>query len=502
MRNLEEETNIFFGRLFDYNTLLLKRSNHQKEAGSYRFTDIIDFYITSHALSIVKSINMKLWGSIGLFQNSRCVLEGIALKRMYEAGDISEDQVDLLQSQAALMEYKYYSRFDEIIDQIVFPEELKKSYDRACVAFYRKLNGKYSEKEVKNILRSNVPFLCDPRINFHSLILKYLGKAPAKAYSIFSQAVHPSDNTAYKNKDFHALTQITYDFLCAEYGNLPSSQGTFNNYIKMCMTSPVPRMQHDIVSEQSTILLGILNVFQGNFGDNYISDSLNTFVRLKHDLLLDCQLGFREQAKVKWKNMLEFLASFYFVCMDPCMTQRLKLITAHGNMKLNQSLDTETDFDSIYTIYKGIYPAGCKKEKFIKSFCGPTGYTINEDGKTLQLAKLVDIFLQRIYGPETEMQQIVKLDYCESQMLSHANGYMWFANSGAWMDIYSIFFAIETGMAIILDMLRNVFNIIRQKDTSGKYHTVVNVLRNGTKKYQTCSKRLLDLLKIPATSIL
>ena len=34
----------------------------------------------------------------------------------------------------------------------------------------------------------------------------------------------------------------------------------------------------------------------------------------------------------------------------------------------------------------------------------------------------------------------IKLHYAESQMVSHANGYLWYANTGAWSDVNGLFY--------------------------------------------------------------
>lgn len=46
------------------------------------------------------------------------------------------------------------------------------------------------------------------------------------------------------------------------------------------------------------------------------------------------------------------------------------------------------------------------------------------------------------------------LDYVESQMLSHANGYMWYANRGAWGDVNNIII----GMDMCLMFINSLWN--------------------------------------------
>lgn len=52
---------------------------------------------------------------------ARCFLEGLALKRMYEKGKISDLQIELLRHQVHIIEYNYYKEFDDIADKILLP---------------------------------------------------------------------------------------------------------------------------------------------------------------------------------------------------------------------------------------------------------------------------------------------------------------------------------------------------------------------------------------------
>ena len=49
---------------------------------------------------------------------------------MYSAGDISTEQIELLQKQVFLIEYNEYYKFD-LIDKILIPEKLERDYKEA-----------------------------------------------------------------------------------------------------------------------------------------------------------------------------------------------------------------------------------------------------------------------------------------------------------------------------------------------------------------------------------
>ena len=129
----------------------------------------------------------------------------------------------------------------------------------------------------------------------------------------------------------------------------------------------------------------------------------------------------------------------------------------------------EFDTSKAYELYLKIYPNGCSKENFDKSIVRTTGYTIDEKGCTLSLTKMVNTFLSNSFSQFGEcFIEPVKLDYVESQMLSHANGYMWFANTGAWADVFNLFKATDLIVIEILSKVQNVFELHREIEESKK----------------------------------
>lgn len=94
-----QQLDLFWGQLFTYNHTLMKRSEDDKQFGLESFTDIMDFYLTSQAQCFIKDFLLQHIGSTGMLLTARCFLEGLALKRMYEKGKISDLQIELLRHQ-------------------------------------------------------------------------------------------------------------------------------------------------------------------------------------------------------------------------------------------------------------------------------------------------------------------------------------------------------------------------------------------------------------------
>ena len=153
-----EQLDLFWGRLFTYNHALMKKSEDEKQSGLESFADVIDFYLTSQTQCFIKDFLLQHIGSAGMLLTARCFLEGLALKRMYEKGKISELQVELLRHQVHIIEYNYYKEFDDIADKILLPEKLVKDYEESVGFFRQNLSDKLTEKQINAIIKTNKPF--------------------------------------------------------------------------------------------------------------------------------------------------------------------------------------------------------------------------------------------------------------------------------------------------------------------------------------------------------
>lgn len=110
--------------------------------------------MTSQALTFVKDVLLQHFGSPGMLLTARCFLEGLALKRLYQKGEISDLQIELLRKQVHLIEYNYYKNFHDIADIILIPEKLSKDKDDVVVFFREKLSDNYTDEDITNILKA------------------------------------------------------------------------------------------------------------------------------------------------------------------------------------------------------------------------------------------------------------------------------------------------------------------------------------------------------------
>lgn len=125
---------------------------------------------------------------------------------------------------------------------------------------------------------------------------------------------------------------------------------------------------------------------------------------------------------------------------------------------------------------------------------------IDEKGNVPTLTKIVVEFITPYESDSKDgisMGRAMYLDYMESQMLSHANGYMWFANSGAFSDTNNIFIGIDACIMRLSQELYNIFSIHRNTEKTNEYKSIINILRNSVKKMDALYLEKNRILQLP-----
>ena len=89
------------------------------------------------------------------------------------------------------------------------------------------------------------------------------------------------------------------------------------------------------------------------------------------------------------------------------------------------------------------------------------------------------------------------IDYVESQMLSHANGYMWFSNSGAFCDTNNILLEILQLLVTIFEYLKVFFANGFNETKEYKYRKTSNIFRDAIKEIHNDLKTIDKLQKKP-----
>ncbi len=221
---------------------------------------------------------------------------------------------------------------------------------------------------------------------------------------------------------------------------------------------------------------------------------------LMSEMCSDKLLGLCEQVKSKWKIVIDMLSSYYKCYISNFPHEELfKLLEEHERVQTKRNIGQEFSIECAYSYYKKLYPNGVSQEKFEKGFLTLCGYTINEEGVVQNLTGVVKDFIKKFQTPEAMISwdRSLLLDYMESQMLSHANGYMWFANSGAWGDVNNIIIGTDTCLIFILESVLTVFKMHKAIEETNHYKTIINVLRNGIKRIRDICNLKVKILAIP-----
>lgn len=183
--------------------------------------------------------------------------------------------------------------------------------------------------------------------------------------------------------------------------------------------------------------------------------------------------------------------------------EHFRLLEEHERVQIKRNLGREFSVDKAYSFYKVLYPNGVNQETFEKSFLTISGYTVDEKGKTKNLTNIVKDFISKFVDPKAEVSfdRSMLLDYVESQMLSHANGYMWYANRGAWGDVNNVIIGMDMCLVYILESILTMFNAHKAIEETNYYKPIINLVRNSVKRVKVLCDEKIKILGVPGIAI-
>lgn len=491
------DVNAIFGKVFPYNNVLLEKCNKKGYSPSY--DEIFDFYITSHAMSFLKNFYYEYIESPGIFLNARCIIEGLAMKTACRNGYFDNMSLDLIKNQVPIIEYKQYRKFQECHDSSIIPDDIKDKFNEA-LDFFQAAFPEISKANLKKIASSPLPFACNPKLSFQKVVKDNLGDEWEKRYSILSAMVHPTSNESLTSKGHLFLLLDTLEILKKEYSTLSKGMN-LKQYSFLIFSSKDAEGFIDSIKSECTDLESVIDIFNKSFGDNYVSNTFHNISMIIQEMAFDTVFGFTEQVKSKWKVLIELLSVFYEVYLNSeDVNDSYKLMQCHDNLSIARLYNSKEDIDEIlseaYGFYKSKYPNGLSKDSFDIAFEKTTGYTLDADGKTKSLTKLVsqlaDLFKED--GKGLSNGHSIKLHYAESQMVSHANGYLWYANTGAWSDVNGLFYLFNQIMyTLCLCMSRFFKNSYKESKREIDKETS-NVLAKAGENIAVNTQNLFNLL--------
>lgn len=492
----------------DINTKLMHKSEDEKNYGKETFEEILDFYITSHAMSFLKNICLGLERSLGTIFNMRCILEAKALFECYKKGDLNDKQIDLFMHQYAIIEYRKYKEFF-IMQGVIYKDDLEVNYHKIVEKFQE-----YCPKNanLNKVLKTNLPFLLRENVSFEYLIKYYLSEGELCMYKTCSQFIHPNDNNTLWKIDIDSYYKFILSYLFDKYIVCSTNENgdTFFKKYDLCVNEKgsISCKISEIVNKQVDEVRKIIDVFVKFYGINYHSNTFLILCNLLKDITSDFLFGLTEQVKIKWKIAIEIFAimDYLFPIGEKFekVNNRYKLFVMHTKNQLCANNYTDTKTDEAYNLYKNMFSNGLNKNDFDKLFKTTLGFLIGEKGmkddrlNEINLISIVKYFADKFsnsdLSPNQDISKIFILNYIESQILSHSNGYMYYSNSGAWGDCNSVIQGFDIALLYNLEKILLNYNLHSKVEESNEFKTLRNCVRNFIKRYKEKSVEKFNLM--------
>ncbi len=503
-----------YALLKGYNDNLLKKANLENYTGA-NFSDAIDLTITSNALSLIKGIFQNNHYSITNALNLRNLIECYALICMDERGDISDTKKLLFVQQYKLIEHETYSKGDsEKFKSLLDLNELNERYIEGKKKFLEVVG---TESRLKKIINSRVPFLCDEKLNYNSLIEKYCPLL-LQPYIYLSRMIHPSSYESFRNEEIYnkmfwvimKLVSKRYKDIIPKETNLSYFQEQVKIYaFGIRSEDNYAQKLYDLQKGQWEILKTISKEFRRVYGGpNYVADFLTEVTLVLHDINTDSQLGYTENVKLKFKVIAEMFACFHKVYSldDEEESYFYDMLYLHDIVKeLEQAKQEMTDDekDGVYSRYINYYPSSkLSRDDFFKEYNKQLGFLVDGEGNTPNLAQLVDEYFDNIFqedlmsNKDIKIKDFFKLVYKESNNMSHGCGYLYFSNIGAWMDDLSVIQFLDNA---VMNLLRHICIIFSEHEEESENNKLISeLLKKSFIKMALLTKEKEDILmKIP-----
>lgn len=497
-----------------------------------RYTDEIEIkkamrgYLSSFGLSMIKDMYFENTNSAGFILSIRCILEGLAVYFYTETTTISQEHQDMFKLQALFIEKDIYERYKNFDQQLFYLEEITNNYKD----YFETLSNKYelTPKVLKGVLQSSIPFLGDVK-SFESLIRDTMPSDLLVFYKIVSYFVHPYDYRINTEDLFLDSAHTTFKILEELFTDVkPSKFGLVYEFERLIKYNDYATRVEEVTHIQTDKLL-ILCDMLGQNRLNYLAFSLNECIKVMGDYFLDVSMGYIEQTTTKWKTVIENLWMFNLAITNEEFGRDNILLDSHGKIKTDLNFNDKLDESLLklaYENYKQKHPNGCEFDIFTKSFTTVTGYTINEQGETISLRKAAYSLINEL-GPkinegkfsariknneglpstkdneqhvELDLTSFMKMKYDESQVMSHATGYLYYSLTGAWSDGNVIAYLYDELVQLLLKkLLCNLKELHKNKKID---KSILNWLRNFIKdneKYVLEKRELYLMPKVQKT---
>lgn len=526
MHNLDKENEVIFNKWDNLykklKTVDEKAIKFDQEKATSGIKEAMIGYIASFGLSMIKDLYLQNTNSVGFLLSLRCIIEGIAVYSYIEKEPVTDEQEQIFKLQSFFIEKEIYENYP-IFDGVMFDlKSIINNFESTRDIIKNKYN--YSTKQIKEILKSKIPFLGNIK-SFEKLIRENLPSEFLMFYKTLSLYAHPYD---YRLNDYELFMQysiVIFRVLEVMFKDVnPSKKGLEYEYNRVIGYNEYGKITRSLTNTQIEKLNELCKMLDEK-GFNFLAFSIDISSSIMFDYFLDIAMGYTEQNTTKWKTAIENLWLLNLCIEDDIYSKKNELMYTHSRIKSQLNVGQEVSDDNFkiaYDIYKNNYPSGCEFENFKKIFISTTGYTINEKGEILSLKKAVETFIDDISpsindgkiesvikqtpfvgyneGDSKEVQQIdlasfLKMKYDESQAMSHASGYLYYCLSGAWYDGTLLAVLYEEILQVLLNKLLIKLNNLYKENLLPK--TMINYLRNFLKDNRTYINKKKSIYLMP-----
>lgn len=494
-----------FKRVKTLNNDLLRKSDLDEIHLSSTIDEAMDFYITSFSLSFLNNIYLQNRDSLGQLMNIRCIIEGMAMK-MYCRKNTTEIDQNLFKFQSFILERNIYKMFPEF-DQILFDmnqinsnfEETKKLY---------KIDLSISTKEFAKLSSLKVPFL-NEKMSFSDLVESQLGPDVAMLYKQLSMLVHPHDYRFIQNCTYilEVSEEYVFNFIKEMYDPIMPNvkKGLNEEYDLLIGMNPVGYGLRELITQQKDLIYKVSRVC-AQHGLAGLGVILMEYAPLLYDFTLDIIYGYTEHGTTKLKVLMELLGMLDRCKTDLDLRKGSALLEMHTNCMYlkNGKTDNHDLLAEANKLYISKFPNGVNESIFSDKFQNTLGFLINESGEVPSLNSLsMNVITEyskyisnnRIpdgKGNEVSLELYMSMKLKESQIMSHASGYMFFTTTGAWVDGCNMLLFMDE---YLKNIMKSFLEVYRLEDNRNK--TIVNLIRNFLKDNESLLKNKHALLSLP-----
>ena len=465
-----------YGYIRELNCNLLDKYNNNEE--ELTFIDYYLFQLTSFGLSLFRE-HMLNNSRISLSEAFliRCIIEDIAVMRMYDIEEIPDDCTDLLKGYQFIGEYKIFKKHKNL-DGIVFSfNDIEQNFNDVKDFYYQKFGSELSSKKFRSIVNGRLPFLME-NYSFHSLIEMYCPEF-LDIYQQLSIIIHPSEiitNYCYLQIDLYQnVLKPIFETIVKEISKYyPNLTPTYNHEwgYECAYCFGTKDSYSDIVNIHFSQLYFLKKLKQQIRKDSKLDDDMVClpevfFGRIYDELesiIYDRAFGFSEVIKSKIKPIFEFFAVFYYALTVENNYDILNLMQAYTMINYLKVMneDIEDEIKKIYPLYKRVFNNEILYEDFVKIITNKSmPEFLGFDDINSFVFKMIDELVIDLLW----QKDMFKMLYEESQTLSHGNGYMLSSNYGTFMDVDAACGAIDV---LILALLGKYNDTIQKNNVTKK----------------------------------